>query len=312
MEISSTFWLPDITNWWHQQQQIHSKYSDLSNKAHDIFPIISHLVRVEASFSIAQDVISWWQSKITGKTLREKVIVRQFAWDNNSMLAGDYAALDTMETENYLELNKETEERKLHRIAKVYNFLAMCQGSQNLHAIQKKSGAENMQMTAVGYISDTEGIFKASWSNFQHDGAAAFILSERSLLQPALSTKELTEGWTQGFNVYQIRTIDCYPVKRDADCAPVSISITENWLDLNSDWCNANLTDDAWEADYKSDIELDNGIEVPESSEHQDLTTVANVPWLIQQTQWSMKQAKKWWIMVTTMKTRRNKGHKTK
>jgi len=29
-------------------------------------------------------------------------------------------------------------------------------------------------MTAVGYISDTEEIIKASWSNFQYDGAAAF------------------------------------------------------------------------------------------------------------------------------------------
>jgi hypothetical protein len=31
-------------------------------------------------------------------------------------------------------------------------------------------------MTAVGYISDTEEIVKASWSNFHHDGAAAFKL----------------------------------------------------------------------------------------------------------------------------------------
>jgi len=46
-------------------------------------------------------------------------------------------------------------------------------------------------MTAVGYILDTEEIVKASWSLFQHDGAATFKLSERSPLPPALSAKDL-------------------------------------------------------------------------------------------------------------------------
>ena len=39
-------------------------------------------------------------------------------------------------------------------------------------------------MTAKGYISGTEEIIKASWSNSQYDGAAAFKLSERSPLLP--------------------------------------------------------------------------------------------------------------------------------
>jgi len=46
-------------------------------------------------------------------------------------------------------------------------------------------------MTAVGYISDTEQIIKAFWSNFQHDGVATFKLSERSPLAPALSANDL-------------------------------------------------------------------------------------------------------------------------
>jgi len=44
-------------------------------------------------------------------------------------------------------------------------------------------------MTAVRYILDTEEIVKASWSLFQHDGAAALISSQWSHLQPALSAK---------------------------------------------------------------------------------------------------------------------------
>ena len=79
MEISSTFCLPDITDWWWQQEETHSKYADLSNVARDIFSIIPHGVAVEASFSLGRDAIGWRQSKTTGETLREIVIVRQFA-----------------------------------------------------------------------------------------------------------------------------------------------------------------------------------------------------------------------------------------
>jgi len=42
MAISSTFRLPDITDWWRQQEETHSKYADLSNVARDVFSIIPH------------------------------------------------------------------------------------------------------------------------------------------------------------------------------------------------------------------------------------------------------------------------------
>jgi len=70
--------------------------------------------------------------------------------------------------------------KKLHWMAKLHNFLEMWQGSQNLRATQKESRAQNKQITAVGYISDTEEFVKASSSLFQPDGAAAFRLSKRS------------------------------------------------------------------------------------------------------------------------------------
>jgi hypothetical protein len=78
-ETSITFWLPDIINWWRQQEETLSKYADLSNVARDIFSIIPHDVVVEASFSFGRDVIGWRQSKTTGKTIRKQVVVRQFA-----------------------------------------------------------------------------------------------------------------------------------------------------------------------------------------------------------------------------------------
>jgi len=185
MEISSTFWIPDITNWWRQQEETHSKYSDLSNVARNIFSIIPHGVGVEASYSLGRDVIGWRESKTTGETVREKVVVRQFARAKNRILAGTDRELDTPHTENDLEVKKDAEARKLHRMAMVHDFLKMWQGSQNLRATQKESCAQSKQMTAVGYISDTEESVKASWSLFQCDGPAAFKLSERSPLPPS-------------------------------------------------------------------------------------------------------------------------------
>jgi len=79
MEISGTFWIPDITDWWRQQEEMHSKYGELSNVARDIFSIIAHGVGLEASVSLGRDVIGWRKSKTTGETLREKVVVRQFS-----------------------------------------------------------------------------------------------------------------------------------------------------------------------------------------------------------------------------------------
>jgi len=72
-----------------------------------------------------------------------------------------------------------------------------------------------MQMTAVGYISDTEEIMKASWSNLQHDGAAAFELSERSLLPPGLGAKNLPGGRTQELGVRYIKKMHPHPVESD-------------------------------------------------------------------------------------------------
>jgi hypothetical protein len=76
MDISRTFWLPHITDWWRQQEETHSQYPDLSNVARDIVSIIPHGVGVEARVSLERDVIMWRQSKSTGETLRKKVVER--------------------------------------------------------------------------------------------------------------------------------------------------------------------------------------------------------------------------------------------
>jgi len=143
MEIGSTFWSPDITDSWHQRVETYSKYPDHSNVAHDMFCIIPQGDWVEASFSLGQDVIGWRQSKTTGKTLWEQVVARQCVQAEIIILGVDYSGLDTTDTETDLELNKQVEEWKLHKMAKLDNFLEMWQGTQNLHAIQKEYCTHN-------------------------------------------------------------------------------------------------------------------------------------------------------------------------
>jgi len=151
-------------------------------------------------------------------------------------------------------------------------------GSQNLCATQKEYRAQNKQMTAVGYISDTEEIIKASWSNFQHDGAAAFKLSERSPLPPPLSAKHLPGGQPQVFNVHRIRRIDHHPFESDVHSAPDTISDTEIWLNWIGDLDNQIDSEEDCMADNESDIEPDNCIKPSESPEHWVVSAAPNVP----------------------------------
>jgi len=277
MEISSTFWIPDITDRWHQQDEMHSKYADLSDVACNICTITPHVVRVEATISVGRDVMGWRESNPTGETLRETVGLRQFAQANHGIFVGDNPALDTTNTENHLEVNKEAKERKLHRMAKVHDILEMWRRSQNLHAIQEEYRAQNMQMTAMRYISDTEEIVKESWSLFLHDGAAAFKLSERSPLPPALSAQNLPEGRTEILNVSRIRRIDRHPAQSNEGSAPESIWDTENWLNWNYNLDDPHGSEDDCEADLEPDIEPFNCIEVPEYAEQRDMCALPNV-----------------------------------
>jgi len=312
MEISSTFWILDRTDWWRQQEETHSKYADLSNVARDIFSIIPHGVGVEASFSLGPGVIGWRQSKTTGETLCEKVIVRQFARANKVILAGTDPEMDTMNTENDSEMKKEAEERKLHRMANVHDFLEMWQGSQNLRATQKESRAQNTQMTAVGYISDTEEIAKSSWSLFQHDGAAAFRLSERSPFTPAWSAKDLPGGRTKILNIRRIRRSNRHPVESDEDSARESISDTEDWINWNGDLDNPNDSEEDCAADDDSDIEHNNCIEDPECPDQQEVSAAPNVPGLVRPTHKLKRQAEKVLMTLNAAERRRNKGGKKK
>jgi hypothetical protein len=122
-------------------------------------------------------------------------------------------------------------------------------------------------MTTVGYILNTEEIVKTSQSLFHHDGAAAFKLSERSHLPPALSAKNLPGGRIQILNVRRIRRINRHPVESNKERVPESISDTDGWLNWNGDLDNPNDSEYDCEADDESDIEQYNDIKHSECPE---------------------------------------------
>jgi hypothetical protein len=194
-----------------------------------------------------------------------------------------------MNTENNSDMKKEAEERKLHRMAMVHNLLAMWQGSQNLRATQQESRSQIKQMTAVGYISNTEQIIKASWSLFQHDSAAAFKLSERSPLPQAMSAKDVPQRRTQILNVRHIRRVNRHPVESEKDSVPESISATKDWLNWNGDLDNPNNCEEDCAADDDSDIEHNNCTKDPECPDQQDVSAAPTVPGLVWPTRMSKR-----------------------
>jgi len=167
-------------------------------------------------------------------------------------------------------------------------------------------------MTAVGYISDSQEIIKASWSNFQYSSAAAFKRSERSQLPPAASAKDLPRGRTHVLNVGWIRTVNHHPAERDEESAPDGISDTENWVSWYCHFDNPMESKDDCGADDESNIEPGNAITPLESPEHHIGSTTPGFPGLIWPTRWSMKLAEKGLVTVRATETIRNKGNKKK
>jgi hypothetical protein len=84
--------------------------TDLPNVPHNTFSVLLHHVRLEASLSVGEEFGGWRQSKTTGDTVCERVILWQYAGPIEWILAGNELALDTLNTENDLQMQREAEE----------------------------------------------------------------------------------------------------------------------------------------------------------------------------------------------------------
>jgi len=113
-------------------------------------------------------------------------------------------------------------------------------------------------------------------------------------------------------NVRRIKRIDRHPAESDEDSSPESISDTENWPNWNGDLDNPNESEDNWEADNESNMELDNGSEISETPEQRNVSAAPNVSGLIRPIRRTKKKVEKAMMTVNIMETRRNKGIKKK
>jgi hypothetical protein len=132
-----------------------SKYTDLLTVAINSFSITPHGAVVEARISIGREHMGWRLSKMAAENVSNNISVLQYVQVSNGMLGGHETAFDTRKTDNKLETINVAEERKIQSLAKVHNVLELSHGSQNLLTTQEESRAEYMQMTAIGYISDS-------------------------------------------------------------------------------------------------------------------------------------------------------------
>jgi len=113
-------------------------------------------------------------------------------------------------------------------------------------------------------------------------------------------------------NVHVLRRIDHHAAECNEDSAHDRIWDTENWLHWTGDLDHPNDNRDNCKAHNESDLELDSGIQDQESPEQWDISAIPIVPGMILPTGRSHNQAEMVLITVSTMETRRNKGHKAK
>jgi len=73
-----------------------------------------------------------------------------------------------------------------------------------------------------------------------------------------------------------------------------------------------NDSEDDWEEDNKSDMDLENSSEVSQTLEVRNVSAAPNVPGLIRPIRQSKKKVEKALVTVNVMEMRRNKGIKKK
>lgn len=108
-------------------------------------------------------------------------------------------------------------------------------------------------------------------------------------------------------NFRQIKTVDFHPGRSDKNSATENISDTNNWLCWSADFNGPYASEDDWDADSDSNMELDNGCENVETTEHRHTSVAPSVTGLIQPNKLWNEQAVKVLMIVNTMEMRRHK-----
>jgi len=235
LAISSRVSLPDVTDWWHQQDKTHSKFTDLSNVAHGTFAIVLQVVGVEESFSLGRDVIGWRQSKTTGETHQEKVIFRYFAQAYKSILAGGDTALNTKETERNLDLNKQVEGKNCTEWPRSTTRWRCGRAA--------KPSALHRRNLVLKKTRDSHALHFGCWRDRQNIlvtlatwWCSCILTVKKITFATSFVCKGSPGGQTQVFNVHWIRRTDHHPAESDEDSAPESISNNKSRLNGHRDF----------------------------------------------------------------------------
>jgi hypothetical protein len=113
-------------------------------------------------------------------------------------------------------------------------------------------------------------------------------------------------------NVHRIKRINLHLADGDENRSLESISDSKNCLNRNGDLDNPNVSEDDWEADKVSDMELDNGREDSKTPAQRNGSTTPNVPRLIWPIRRTKKRVEKAFMTVNIMETRKNMVSKKK
>jgi hypothetical protein len=130
----------------------------------------------------------------------------------------------------------------------------------------------------MGYNSDTDKTVTSCWPAFHHDRAAAFQLTEKSLLPRRLSQNDLPGGKTKVLNIHCIRRIILHPDESDDDSAAVSNSDTKDWLNWTEDLDHPNNDEIDGQVDNEDEMDVSNDSDV---NNELGVKAALNIPGLI-------------------------------
>ena len=231
-EVTASFWYPDVGGWWYNQEKMLGEYRDLAKMARDIFSVMPHGVGVEASFSLGRDVIGWRQSKTSGITLQQKVVVRQWARSNDGLFPEEIGMLDISDNDN--EEKRQKEDRKLNQLASIKDFITFTNESRARKSYQRQvRQTKDTSIAGFGYISDSEEYYDVDWNEFDDNGAGAF--EDSSGDRRPLNLRSGTTKMSYGNLVGRIRRVERSCSDMESNIDPALSEAEAVWMFSDSD-----------------------------------------------------------------------------
>ena len=149
--------------------------------ARDIFSCVPHGVGVESSFSIARNVVSWKQSRMTAKTLQANMIVRQHLLKEKT-----YSYRGARRTAQNEDENPKLVMKKLNKLLCYTDYQHFAEAA----AEQQQGRNPHEENPGFGFISgDEKDKDKKSWQAFEDEGMKYAELAGKELKRKGAAFK---------------------------------------------------------------------------------------------------------------------------